>query len=155
VSTPVTPRKNARAFGGSGVATAHEWFESKIPNCVDFDKDGEYFTHPLTAWLVHSCGVVPIYDASNTPFLFQREDFVNMPNFPLYRRREKISDLPVDSLVSVFFTMSSYAKKTGSSSTGTSKATSASGSPTFKDVLSLNIQSVIYYGTVPSDLGDD
>lgn len=77
-----------------------------------------------------------------------------MPNLPLYRSKGKVSDLPVDSLVSVFFSMSSYAKKTGSSSTaaGTSKATS--GSPTFRDVLSLNIQSVIYYGTVPSDEAD-
>ena len=77
-----------------------------------------------------------------------------MPNFPLYRSKGKISDLPVDSLVSVFFSVSSYAKKTGSSSTaGTSKA--ASGSPTFRDVISLNIQSVIYYGTIPSETGDE
>jgi hypothetical protein len=99
-------------------------------------------TFSMLLWLVRSCGAVPIYDASNTPFLFQREDFVNMPNLPLYRSRGRPSDLPVDSLVSVFFSMSSYAKKTGSGAAGTSKATS--GSPTFKDVLSLNIQSVIY-----------
>ena len=141
-----------KAFGGSGgTATAREWFDDKIPNCVDFDKAGEYFAHDLM--LVHLCGAVPIYDASNTPFLFQQEDFVNMPNLPLYRSKGKISDLPVDSLVSVFFSMSSYAKRTGSSSTG---ATGTSkGSPTFKDVLSLNIQSVIYYGTVPSEMGDE
>ena len=113
-------------------------------------------TLPILLWLVRSCGAVPIYDASNMPFLFQQEDFVNMPNLPLYHNRGKISDLPVDSLVSVFFSMS-YAKKTGSSSTtssaaGTSKTTS--NSPTFKDVLSLNIQSIIYYGTVLSDAGD-
>ena len=112
-------------------------------------------TLPILLWFVCLCGAVPIYDASNTPFLFQQEDFVNMPNLPLYRSRGKISDLPVDSLVSVFFSMSSYTKKTGSSSSaaGTSKA--ASGSPTFKDVLSLNIQSVVYYGTVPSETGDE
>ena len=76
-----------------------------------------------------------------------------MPNLPLYRSKGKISDLPVNSLVSVFFSMSLYAKRTGSSSTG---ATGTSkGSPTFKDVLSLNIQSVIYYGTVPSEMGDE
>ena len=110
-------------------------------------------TLPVLLWLAHSCGAVPIYDASSTPFLFQREDFVNMPNLPLYHNRGKISDLPVDSLVSVFFSMSSYAKKTDSSSTSSSKA--ASGSPTFKDVLSLNIQSVVYYGTVPSETEDE
>jgi hypothetical protein len=38
-----------KAFGGSGVAAAREWFDSKIPNCVDFDKAGEYFAQPLTA----------------------------------------------------------------------------------------------------------
>jgi hypothetical protein len=106
----------------------------------------------ILARLAHSYGAVPIYDASNTPFLFQREDFIGMPNLPLYRNRGKISDLPVDSLVSVFFSMSSYAKKTGST---TSSSKAASSSPTFKDVLSLNIQSVVYYGTVPSDTGDE
>jgi hypothetical protein len=49
MNTPVTPRKNARAFGGSGFATAREWFDGKIANCVDFDKAGEYFAHPLMA----------------------------------------------------------------------------------------------------------
>ena len=73
-----------------------------------------------------------------------------MPNLPLYRNKGKISDLPVDSLVSVFFSMSSYAKKTGNGSASSSKA-----SPTFKDVLSLNIQSVVYYGTIPSETGDE
>ena len=48
VNTPVTPRKNMKAFGGSGrIAMAHEWFDNKIPNCVDFDKVGEYFAHDL------------------------------------------------------------------------------------------------------------
>ena len=41
MNTPVTPRKNAKAFGGSGIATALEWFDSKLPNCVDFYKPGE------------------------------------------------------------------------------------------------------------------
>jgi hypothetical protein len=109
-------------------------------------------TLPILLWLAHSCGAVPIYDASNAPFLFQREDFVNMPDLPLYRKRGKVSDLPVDSLVSVFFSMSSYAKKSGSGYASSSKA---SGSPTFKDVLSLNIQFVVYYGTIPSDTGDE
>lgn len=114
-------------------------------------------TLPILLWLADSCGAVPIYhDASNTLFLFQREDFVNMPNLPLYRSKGKISDLPVDSLVSVFFSMSSYSKKTGSSSTSAASASKAtSGSPTFKDVLSLNIQSVVYYGTIPAETGDE
>ena len=37
-----------KAFGSSGgIATACEWFDNKIPNCVDFYKAGEYFTHDL------------------------------------------------------------------------------------------------------------
>ena len=50
MNTPVTPRKNAKAFGGSGgsrTAKPREWFDNKIPNCIDFDKAGEYFTHPF------------------------------------------------------------------------------------------------------------
>ena len=52
MSTPVTPRKNVRAFGGSGgsgAAKPGEWFDSKIPNCIDFDKAGKYFIHHLMA----------------------------------------------------------------------------------------------------------
>jgi len=37
---PITPKKNRRAFGGSSVAAASEWYDSKLPNCVDFDKTG-------------------------------------------------------------------------------------------------------------------
>ena len=88
---------------------------------------------------------VPIYDASRRGFRFTRDDFVGMPSLPLYKRSGKIADLPVDSLVSVFFAMSSYAKRTpGSSSTPASGAS-------FNDVLSLNIHYVIYYGVIPRD----
>ena len=41
MSTPVTPKKNTRAFGGSGVAAASsEWYDAKLQNCIDFDKAG-------------------------------------------------------------------------------------------------------------------
>ena len=68
-----------------------------------------------------------------------------MPSLPQYKRSGKIADLPVDSVVSVFFSMSSYAKKIPGSST------TSSGGASFNDVLSLNIQYVIYYGTIPRD----
>jgi hypothetical protein len=69
-----------------------------------------------------------------------------MPSLPLYKRSGRIADLPVDSLVSVFFAMSSYAKRApGSSSTSSSGAS-------FNDVLSLNIHYVIYYGVIPRDV---
>jgi hypothetical protein len=89
---------------------------------------------------------VPIYDASRKPFTFDRDGFVGMPSLPLYKRSGRVADLPVDSLVSVFFAMSSYAKRTpGSSSTSSSSAS-------FNDVLSLNIHYVIYYGVIPRDV---
>lgn len=68
-----------------------------------------------------------------------------MPSLPLYKRSGKIADLPVDSVVSVFFSMSSYGKKMPGSSATSSVGTS------FNDVLSLNIQFVIYYGIIPRD----
>ena len=42
MSVPVTPKKSSRAFGGSGVAASSEWFDNKLPNCIDFDKPGMY-----------------------------------------------------------------------------------------------------------------
>jgi len=89
---------------------------------------------------------VPIYDASRKGFCFRREDFVTLPSLPIYSRSGKISDLPVDSLVSVFLAMSSYPKRTA----GSSKAPS-SGAATSNDVLSLNIHFVVYYGTIPDN----
>ena len=44
MSTPVTPRKNGKAFRGSGAAASSEWYDAKIPNCIDFDKPGTYFS---------------------------------------------------------------------------------------------------------------
>lgn len=40
MSNPVTPKKNARAFGGSGAAASSEWYDAKLQNCIDFDKPG-------------------------------------------------------------------------------------------------------------------
>ena len=37
---PDTPKKNARAFGGTGTTASPEWFDFKLPNCVDFDQPG-------------------------------------------------------------------------------------------------------------------
>ena len=89
---------------------------------------------------------VPIYDASQKPFLFRREDFIGMPSLPLYKKYGKIADLPVDSIVSVFFAMSSYPKRTVSSSPASLRP-----SASFNDILSLNIHFVIYYGVIPRE----
>ena len=90
---------------------------------------------------------VPIYDASKTAFRFDRDSFVGMPSLPLYKRSGRIANLPVDSLVSVFFAMSSYTKRIP----GTS-STSATNGASSNDVLSLNIHYVIYYGVIPRDV---
>ena len=66
-----------------------------------------------------------------------------MPSLSLYKRSGKIADLPVDSLVSVFFAMSSYAKRVPGSSSASASGTSSN------DVLSLNIHYVVYYGIIP------
>src|SRR6266545_4114912 len=39
---PVTPKKNMKAFGGTGAIASSKWYDSKLPNCVDFDKLGMY-----------------------------------------------------------------------------------------------------------------
>lgn len=70
-----------------------------------------------------------------------------MPNLPLYKRRGNVTDLPVDSVVSVFFAMSSYSKRIAGASNVSSNT--SSGSASFNDVLSLNIHFVIYYGVIP------
>jgi hypothetical protein len=56
-----------------------------------------------------------------------------------------IADLPLDSIVSVFFAMSSYPKRGAGSSAGPLDAAS------FNDVLSLNLHYMIYYGVIPHD----
>jgi hypothetical protein len=90
--------------------------------------------------------LVPIYDASKKTFRFDRNDFVGLPSLPLYRRSGKLADLPVDSLVSVFFAMSSYAKRIPVTSSAPAN------SATVNDVLSLNIHYVIFYGVIPRDV---
>jgi hypothetical protein len=42
MSNPVTPKKNARAFGGSGAAASSEWYDAKLQNCIDFEKPGMF-----------------------------------------------------------------------------------------------------------------
>ena len=139
--SPKSPKKNQRAFGGSGIASSCEWLDSKLPNCIDFDKPCKCRILALVETVMIPLSV-PIYDASQKPFLFRREDFVGMPSLPVYKVNGNISDLPVDSLVSVFFAMSSYSGKKASQVVPSA--------PLINDILSLNIHFVIYYGTIPA-----
>jgi len=58
MSVPVTPKKNVRAFGGSDAAASSEWYDSKVPNCIDFDKPSMcivVFIEKLTIMLMSLC----------------------------------------------------------------------------------------------------
>ena len=103
---------------------------------------------------------VLIYDAQLKPFMFMKDDFSALTSLPHYKKTgdPKYADLPLNALVSVFFTMNTYASTcvppTPSSSKlsrqsegdpqtlgGTSKATS--------QVLSLNLQFLVYHREMP------
>ena len=110
---------------------------------------------------------VPIYDASSQPFMFTKEDFATLPSLPRYKREgdPKYVEVPANGLVSVFYSMNTYASACvpptpGSSSRSrpnndpqtpvASGASSHAGSDkTSSQVLSLNLQFVIYHGQLP------
>ncbi|KAF8800471.1 hypothetical protein BYT27DRAFT_7313649 [Phlegmacium glaucopus] len=126
-STPTTtPRKNLKAFASSRTKTSTLWFDRKQPSCMNFTDD------------------IPIYDASKHPFLFQRDDFASMQGLPCYQKYGVRSpcDLPHQALVSVFFTLNTYAKDYNSSAsitpqngTGGPDAPSAAVVPTYRNSL--------------------
>ena len=122
-STPAaTPQKNVKAFASSRAASSTLWFERKQSLCLSFTNDGKFFLN-LRLCTAHPWKV-PIYDASDRPFLFRRDDFAFMQGLPRYKKYgvRSWSDLPHQSLVSVF-TLNTYPKDYSSSSgadTGTS-----------------------------------
>jgi hypothetical protein len=152
-STPAaTPRENLKAFGSSRPTPSTLWFERKQPSCMNFTDDSMYFFVFGCALLIFK--LVPIYDASDHPFVFQRDDFASMQGLPRYQKYgvRGWSDLPHQSLVSVFFTLNTYPKDYSSSSGADSGHSAPSTLPTNKDsVLSFNLHSVVYYGVVPDE----
>jgi len=54
--------------------------------------------------------LVPVYDGrardGHEPFLFTESNFNNISTWPMYRKGK--SDIPVDSIVSVGYTLSTY-----------------------------------------------
>ena len=112
---------------------------------------------------------VPIYDASTRPFLFTKEDFTALPSFPRYKKAgdRKYADVPVNGLVSVFFGMNTYMSARVPPTPGSSSRShhdpqtpGASGSSSNNDksssqVLSLNLQFLIYHGQVLEAEEDD
>ena len=121
--------------------------------------------------------LVPIYDAHSRSFMFTKEDFVGLPSFPRFKKPgdPKLADLPPNALVTVFFTMNTYlstrAPPTPSSikapvaSSSSQNNTSAKGSSTRADdpfvssssstqVLSPNLQFLLYHGMIPDEADD-
>jgi hypothetical protein len=147
-----TPQKNLKAFASSRPTPSALWFEKKQSSCVNFTDDSKCF---LTAWLGATYLLkVPIYDASNCPFLFQRDDFASMQGLPRYKKYgvRSWSDLPHQSLASVFFTLNTYPKDYSSSSGAESGFSGPSPAPTRNNsVLSFNLHSVVYYGVIPDE----
>jgi len=124
---------------------------------------------------------VPIYDACTHPFMFSREDFVGLTSLPRFKKYgdPKHADLPPNALVTVFFTLNTYTSTRAPPTPSThntisarsdGQASIASGSsrrdntlsPTrgastrsdnigTSQVLSLNLQFLLYHGLIPDE----
>lgn len=113
---------------------------------------------------------VPIYDASDKPFMFEKNDFASLQALPRFKKTgdRKLADLPPSSLVTVFFTMNAYSK-TRAPPTPSSANIRQSAGPctpsssgqgdhpapsTSSQTLSLNVQFVIYHGQADDAVDD-
>ena len=97
--------------------------------------------------------------------MFTKDDFAALTSFPRYKREgdRKYAELPVNGLVSVFFGINTYTSTCVPPTPGSSsryyqnnepQSPVAGGSSSQNDkassqVLSLNLQFVIYHGQVP------
>lgn len=103
---------------------------------------------------------VPIYDAHSDPFLFSKEDFVRLPSLPQYKKfgDPKHADLPPNALVTVFFTLNTYASTRAPPTPGSSRRDDPVAHSSQSDnrtgsshVLSPNLQFLLYHGLIPED----
>jgi hypothetical protein len=114
---------------------------------------------------------VPIYDARSRPFVFSQEDFAGLPLLPRFKKHgdPKHGDLPPNALVTVFFTLNTYTSTRAPPTPGTFKSMSRKDNPgpvasgsTYSDdnysakgsssqVLSTNLQFLLYHGLIPED----
>jgi hypothetical protein len=93
--------------------------------------------------------------------MFEKDDFSSLQSLPRYKKEgdRKLADLPLSTLVTVFFTMNAYSKtrppptpSTNYQSTGPRTPASSSGQgddhvpSASSQTLSLNVQFVIYHG---------
>ena len=131
--------------------------------------DSSQMSHLLCLYSLYYWMSVPIYGASTRHFLFRKEDFAALPSFPRYKKEgdRKYADVPVNGLVSIFFGMNTYMSARvpptpGSSSrshhdpqTPGASGSSSNNEKSSSQVLSLNLQFIIYHGQVLEAEEDD
>ena len=115
-AVPTTPQKNLKAFASSCPTSSALWFERSSPHVLTSLMTLSAFKRLAMHYLLLK--KVPIYNASKQPFLFQQDNFASMQGLPCYKKYgvKSWSDLPHQSLVSVFFTLNTYPKDYSSSS---------------------------------------
>jgi hypothetical protein len=103
--------------------------------------------------------------------MFQKDDFAYLQSLPRYKKAgdRKPADLPLNALVTVFFTMSTYSKTRPPPTPGTNYQPAGPRTPgpasssgqgddhvpsTSSQTLSLNVQFVVYHGQA-DDSEDD
>ena len=170
-------KRNMKAFGSRvNAPPAALWYDKQFPPFVDFDQESKcpcFDSFSLICLTLFS--IVPIYDASSRTFAFSDEDFVGLPSLPRFKKHgdPKHADLPPNALVTVFFTMNTYTSSRAPPTPGSVRTLTrtddhvsvASGS-SLRDnpvahgdnarfgssqVLSPNLQFLIYHGLIPDD----
>jgi hypothetical protein len=173
-------KRNMKAFGSfANAPPAPLWFDKQFPPFVNFDQESMYsrFLHLLHSANLAYFSPVPIYDAHSHPFVFSKEDFVHLPSLPRYKKHgdPKHGDLPPNALVTVFFSLNTYASTRPPPTPSSVKvsARSESQAPSRHDNtfspgqgssarggdaagcgishLSLNLQFILYHGLIPDD----
>lgn len=100
--------------------------------------------------------------------MFTKDDFAALPSFPRYKKvgDPKNADVPANGLVSVFFGMNTYSSTRVPPTPGSSSRSYQNTDPqtpgssfhndkASSQVLSLNLQFVVYHGQVPEPDEDD
>jgi len=92
--------------------------------------------------------LVPIYDARNSGFTFDKAGFESLKNLPQYRVKgvKQRVDLPAESLVAVAYTANIYGVPRSGASTDLDVTPEGSSAGDACPNLSLNVQFVILLG---------
>ena len=113
-SSPVKSRPSSSVLKAVSTSSAARTADSMFAASRSFD-DRSKLAFLFLYSIVNSYFLVPVYDgrARNgvEPFMFTDEDFRNLTLWPLYRKGS--CDIPVDSVVSVGYTLSTYKGASG------------------------------------------